>query len=155
RNWMKPVWGLINHHDRDRFEIHLFSDGPEAAIGQSYRKDPRDRFHDTSGLANPALAQLIEELEIDLLIDLNGYSRPSRLPLFNLRPAPVQAAWFNMYATSGLSGFDYLIGDEHVIPPEEEQFYGERVVRVSGSYLTFEVTYPVPDVAPPPCLQGG
>jgi protein O-GlcNAc transferase len=155
RNWMKPVWGLINHHDRDRFEVHLFSDRPEAAIGPAYRRDPRDHFHDTSGLANPALAQLIEELEIDLLIDLNGYSRPSRLPVFVLRPAPVQVAWFNMFATSGLGSFDYLVGDNHVIPREEERFYTERVVRVPGSYLTFEVTYPVPDVVPPPCLKAG
>jgi len=155
RNWMKPVWGLINHHDRDRFEIHLFSDRPEAAIGRAYRRDPRDHFHDTSGLANPAMAQLIEELEIDLLIDLNGYSRPSRLPVFVLRPAPVQVAWFNMFATSGLGSFDYLVGDKHVIPREEERFHTERVVRVPGSYLTFEVTYPVPDVVPPPCLKAG
>ena len=139
---MKPVWGLINHHDRDRFEIHLFSDGPESAIGHGYRADPRDRFHDTSGLANAALARLIEELQIDILIDLNGYSRPSRLPLFTLRPAPVQVAWFNMFATSGLECFDYLVGDEHVIPPEEEGFYTEQVVRVPGSYLTFEVDLP-------------
>jgi hypothetical protein len=155
RNWMKPVWGLINHHDRDRFEVHLFCEGPETEIGQGYRTDPRDRFHNTSGVDNAALARLIEKLQIDLLIDLNGYSRPSRLPLFILRPAPVQIAWFNMFATSGLDGVDYLIGDEHVIPPEEEPFYTERVVRVPGSYLTFEVTYPVPDVAPPPCLKGG
>lgn len=155
RNWMKPVWGLINHHDRDRFEVHLFSDGPESAIGNQYHKNPRDRFHDVKGLSNSALAQVIEELEIDLLIDLNGYSRPSRLPVFMLRPAPVQVAWFNMFATSGLGSFDYLVGDEHVIPREEERFYTERVVRVPGSYLTFEVTYPVPDVVPPPCLKAG
>ena len=103
RNWMKPVWGLINHHDRDRFEVHLFSDGPESAIGNQYHKNPRDRFHDVKGLSNSALAQVIEELEIDLLIDLNGYSRPSRLPVFMLRPAPVQVAWFNMFATSALA----------------------------------------------------
>ena len=42
-----------------------------------------------------------------------------------------------------------------MIPREEERFYTERVVRVPGSYLTFEVTYPVPDVAPPPCLKAG
>jgi predicted O-linked N-acetylglucosamine transferase (SPINDLY family) len=155
RNWMKPVWGLINHHDRDRFEVHLFSDGPASAIGGEYRRDPRDRFHEVKALSNPDLARLIEEHEIDLLIDLNGYSRPSRLPLFALRPAPVQVSWFNMFATSGLDSFDYLIGDEHVIPREEEPFYTERVVRVPGSYLTFEVTYPVPDVGPPPCLKTG
>src|SRR5271157_2075978 len=155
RNWMKPVWGLINHHDRDRFEIHLFSDGPESAICNQYHKDPRDQFHEVGGLSNSALAKLITKLEIDLLIDLNAYSRPSRLPVFVLRPAPVQVAWFNMFATSGMDGFDYLIGDEHVIPRVEDRFYTERVVRVSGSYLTFEVTYPVPDVVPPPCLKAG
>jgi predicted O-linked N-acetylglucosamine transferase (SPINDLY family) len=77
------------------------------------------------------------------------------LGLFALRPAPVQAAWFNMYGTSGLSRFDYLIGDRHVVPPEEDAFYTERIVRVPGSYLTFEVTYPVPEVAPAPCLRRG
>lgn len=155
RNWMKPVWGLLNHHDRDRFEVHLFCEGPESEIGQGYRADPRDRFHNTSGVANTALARLIEELQIDLLIDLNGYSRPSRLPLFGLRPAPVQVAWFNMFATSGIECFDYLVGDQHVIPSEEEGYYTERVVRVPGSYLTFEVSYPVPDVVSPPCLKRG
>ena len=60
-----------------------------------------------------------------------------------------------MFATSGLGSFDYLVGDEHVIRREEERFYSERVVRVPGSYLTFEVTYPVPDVVPPPCVKAG
>jgi predicted O-linked N-acetylglucosamine transferase (SPINDLY family) len=154
-NWMKPVWALINHHDRDRFEIHLFSDRPSSAIEHGYRRDPRDVFHETPGLTNQELARLIEGLRIDILIDLNGYSRPSRLPLFALRPAPVQVAWFNMFATSGMVSFDYLIGDRHVIPSEEEAFYTERIVRIPGSYLTFEVNYPVPEVAPAPCLRRG
>ena len=155
RNWMKPVWGLINHHDRERFEIHLFSDRPASAIEHGYRADPRDSFHDTSRLTNPELARLIEHLGIDILIDLNGYSRPARLAMFAFRPAPVQVAWFNMFATSGLEGMDFLIGDDHVIPPEEESDYTERIVRVPGSYLTFEVTYPVPEVAPAPSQQRG
>jgi Flp pilus assembly protein TadD len=155
RNWMKPVWGLVNHHDRARFEVHLFSDAPEPAVRHGYVKDPRDRFHDISGLSNAEAARLVEGQGIDLLIDLNGYSRLGRLPLFALRPAPVQVAWFNLFATSGMDCFDYLIGDRHVLPADEEEFYSERVVRVPGCYLTFEVTYPVPEVAPPPCRSGG
>ena len=152
---MKPVWALINHHDSDRFEVHLLSDRPESSIEPFYRPAPHESFHDTHDLTNPELARLIKELRIDILIDLNGYSRPSRLPLFALRPAPVQAAWFNMYGTSGLTSFDYIIGDHHVIPPEEDVFYTERIVRVPGSYLTFEVLYPVPEVGPAPCLRHG
>ena len=64
--------------------------------------DPRDRFHDTSSYGQPGSGAAHRGAQIDLLIDLNGYSRPSRLPLFALRPAPVQVAWFNMFATSGL-----------------------------------------------------
>jgi protein O-GlcNAc transferase len=153
-NWMKPVWGLVNNHDRRNVEIHLFSDCAEGPCA-GYERHDRDRCHDISRLSNRDAAASIESSEIDVLVDLNGYSRVPRLAVLALRPAPVQVAWFNMYATSGLSCFDYLIGDEHVVSPEEERFYTERIVRVPGSYLTFDVRYAVPDVADPPAIANG
>jgi predicted O-linked N-acetylglucosamine transferase (SPINDLY family) len=155
RNWMKPVWGLLNHHDRQRFEIHLFSDGPESRLGPGCTRDPRDPYHDTSSLDNAAIARLAEECSIDILIDLNGFSRIGRLPLFALRPAPVQIAWFSLFATSGMGCFDALVTDRHLVLPEEESFYTEPLVRLPGCWLTFEVTYPVPDVAPAPSRTRG
>ncbi len=158
QNWMKPVWGLINRHDRNVVELNLFSDSAAASIQYGYLPHPQDRFFDTTNLGNQALAALIRQAGIDVLIDLNGYSNMRRLPLFALRPSPIAIGWFNFYATTGMhattdmSGFDYLIGDEHVIPAEEERFYSEKILRVPGSYLTFEVNYPVPPVAQPPCL---
>jgi len=154
-NWMKPVWGLINQHDRRQFEIHLFSDAPASQMEYGYRARPEDRFHDVSNLSNQALGELIRACGIDLLVDLNGYSNMHRLPLFTLRPAPTTAGWFNFYATTGMRSFDYLIGDDEVIPLEEERFYTESIRRVPGSYLTFEVNYPVPEVGPLPCLARG
>lgn len=155
RNWMKPVWGLINQHDRERFEIHLFSDNPPARVDGGYRPHANDSVHYIGGMSNEAAARGIADQGIDLLIDLNGYSRADRLPLFAGRPAPVIAGWFNMYATTGMEAFDYLIGDNHVIPPDEDAHYSERILRVPGSYLTFEVAYEVPDVSPPPSKRGG
>jgi predicted O-linked N-acetylglucosamine transferase (SPINDLY family) len=152
---MKPVWGVLEHHDRDRVELHIFSDGPEPDPRHGYRKDPRDRFHDVNGLSNAQLARLIEEEAIDLLVDLNSFSWPARLPLYALRPAPVQLAWFALFATSGTTCFDGLVGDVHVIPQEEEVFYTEAIIRVPGSYMTFQVPYPVPDVVPAPSLERG
>jgi predicted O-linked N-acetylglucosamine transferase (SPINDLY family) len=75
--------------------------------------------------------------------------------LFLERPAPVTVAWFNMYATSGLPGIDYLVGDDQVVRPDEEAFFTEKIVRLPLSYLTFQVDHPVPPVVPPPCLQHG
>ena len=154
-NWMKPVWGLINQHDRTKFRVHLFSDGPAARIQHGYRPHADDRFFDTARLLNEALADQIRDAGIDLLVDLNGYSTMGRLPLFAMRPAPVIVGWFNMYATTGIAGYDYLIGDDVVIPPSEEKFYSEKILRAPGSYLTFEVNYPVPDVVEPPSLKNG
>jgi predicted O-linked N-acetylglucosamine transferase (SPINDLY family) len=162
---MKPVWGLLNQHDRAHFAVHLFADGklptgPPAdgaapAHGMAYRPGDDHVVCDISGLDNDAAAARIAALEIDILVDLNGYSRMSRLPLFARRPAPVIVAWFNQFATTGVPWFDYLIGDDHVIRPDEEPFYTETVLRVAGSYLTFSVDYPVPEVQPPPCLARG
>lgn len=151
-NWMKPVWGLIDQHDRGRFEIHLFSDTAAAGIG--HPQNASDYFHDIGGLSNEAAASLIEACGIELLVDLNGYSTPGRLPVIAAHPARVVVAWFNMYATSGTGSYDYLIGDSEVIPSAEEPYYCERIVRVPGSYLTFNVHYPVPEVADPPALKG-
>jgi predicted O-linked N-acetylglucosamine transferase (SPINDLY family) len=155
RNWMKPVWGLINHHDRSAFEVHMFADraGPDAASG--YRDAETDVIHTVNGIDNARLAGIIESARIDILVDLNGYSVADRLGLFALRPAPVIVGWFNMFATTGMAAFDWLVGDASVIPPDEAAQYAERIHRLPGSYLAFDVLYPVPPVAPPPSLQSG
>jgi len=155
RNWMKPVWGVINRHDRTCFEIHLLSDGTDPSADSGYVDHPDDRVWQTGNLANARLAALVREAGLDVLVDLNGYSNQNRLGLFLHRPARRQITWFNMYATSGLDVFDALVGDASVVKPDEEREYSEPIVRVPGSYLAFEVAYPVPDVAPPPVLRNG
>jgi protein O-GlcNAc transferase len=155
RNWMKPVFGAINHHDRARFDIHFFCDGPPPSDAAGYHDSPSDHVHNVTGAPNDGLADYVASFGIDVLVDLNGYSVPRRLGLFMRRPAPVIVGWFNMFATTGIDGFDYIIGDDAVIPIAEERFYSERVLRVPGSYLAFNVLYPVPDVAPPPVLADG
>src|SRR5262249_40900735 len=155
RNWMKPVWGVINHHNRDPFDVHPFSDAAESATAQGYQRDSRDRFFDMSGRSNADVIRMIGDAGIDVLVDLNGYSKLGRMDLFAHRPAPVQVAWFNYYATSGMDCFDAVYVDATVLPPEEERFCSEPVVRVPACYLAFEVGYPVPDVVPAPGLARG
>jgi predicted O-linked N-acetylglucosamine transferase (SPINDLY family) len=154
-NWMKPVWAVINRHDRAAMDIHLISDGADPSAESGYRDHAEDHVWRVRGVSNEALARHILQAGLDVLIDLNGYSAQERLKLFLLRPAPRILGWFNMYATTGTAAFDAIIGDAAVIPPEEERFYAEKVLRVPGTYLAFEVGYPVPDAAPPPCLLAG
>jgi protein O-GlcNAc transferase len=150
-NWMKPVYGVINRHDRDRLEVHLVSLGGDPSAQAGYREHDHDVIWQVGSLDDEKIARLLAAAGIDVLVDLNAYSAPKWLRLFLRRPAPVQLAWFNSFATSGLDCFDGIIGDDTVIPAAEEGFYTERVLRVPGTYLAFEVLHAVPDVAPPPC----
>lgn len=154
RNWMKPVFGVINHHDRDHFEVHMLSDGAEPSKEAGYVDHDEDRIWQTNNLSNEELAGHIAAAGLDVLVDLNGYSAQKRLPLFLYRPAHSHIGWFNMFATTGMDAFDYLIGDHVVLAPGDESDYSEKLVRLGGCYLAFGVGYPVPEVSALPCLDG-
>jgi predicted O-linked N-acetylglucosamine transferase (SPINDLY family) len=154
-NWMKPVYGVINHHDRDQFEVHLVSLGGDPAASAGYVDHAQDVVWQAGAADDERVARRLAAAGIDVLVDLNAYSASKWLRLFLRRPAPVQLGWFNSFATSGLDCFDGIIGDDTVVPAAEEGFYTERVLRVPGTYLAFEVLYAVPDVVPPPCIRNG
>ncbi len=154
-HYMKPVWGLINEHDRNALEVQLFCDNAAAAGLPGYTRHPGDRVHDTADLSNGELSEVIRASGVQILVDLSAYSVPQRLPLFTQHVAPVTIAWFNAFATSGLPGFDYLVGDEQVVHHGEERFFTEKILRLPMSYLTFEVAHPAPPMVAPPCLQNG
>jgi len=155
KHWMKMYMGVINAHDRERFELHLIVDGDLPSAEAGYRDYPDDRIWDVNGVSNDDLARHIANAKLDILVDLNGYSHQSRMGLLAHRAAPVQIAWNGMFATTGFATVDCVIGDPAAIPPAEEPFCVERVRRVPHSYLAFHVFHPVPDIAPPPWQSAG
>jgi predicted O-linked N-acetylglucosamine transferase (SPINDLY family) len=155
RNWMKMYMGVLNAHDRERFEVNLIVDGALPSASSGYRDHDDDRIWPVTGVPNAELADHIASAHIDVLIDLNGYSHKTRLPLLLHRPAPVQIAWNGLYGTSGFPGVDVLVGDDAAIPRDEERHYTERIHRVGHTYLAFQVFYEVPEVAPPPSVKTG
>ena len=80
------------------------------------------------------VAQLLRAEHIDIAIDLKGYTRDSRPGIFAYRAAPVQVSYLGYPGTMGHACIDYLIADATVIPPSQEAFYREHVVRLPGSY---------------------
>ncbi|WP_426956463.1 hypothetical protein [Muricoccus radiodurans] len=154
-NWMKMYMGVINAHDRDRFEVNLICDGAAPCAEAGYRDHDNDRIWEVTGMLNADLARHVAEAGIDVLVDLNGYSHPARLPLLLHRAAPVQIAWNGMYGTTGFPHLNALVGDARSILPEEERFCSEPILRVAQTYLPFTFFYEAPPVAPPPMLREG
>ena len=127
---------VIESHDRERFEVVGISLRPEhdSALGQRM-KFAFDRFIDVSELSDAQVVALLRELEIDIAVDLNGYTDGFRAPLFAQRSAPIQVNFLGYPGTLGAAYYDYILADEIVIPRDHEPFYDEKVLRLSHCYL--------------------
>ncbi|MBK8897672.1 MAG: tetratricopeptide repeat protein [Candidatus Competibacteraceae bacterium] len=127
--------GLFRCHDRDRFEIYVYSlreDDGSAYYRQIH--DDCEHFIDLSKLDNGAAGRRIRADGIQILVDLMTYTNHARPELFALRPAPLQMGWLGFPGTSGADYLDYLLVDPVVLPPEQTQFCTERPVWLPECY---------------------
>jgi len=128
--------GVFEHHDKSRFETIAISLGSND--GSRLRKrmlNAFDKFIDVKDLGTPQIAQMMREMEIDIAVDLAGYTSDSRTAIFAHRPAPVQVNYLGYPGTMGVDYMDYILADRHVIPLEHQQYYSESVVYLPDTYL--------------------
>jgi predicted O-linked N-acetylglucosamine transferase (SPINDLY family) len=122
-------------HDRNRFEIFVYSYGPDDHGALRARlKSAAEHFCDVAWEPNDVVFNRIRSDALDLLIDLKGYTAGDRLGVMAQRPCSRQAAWLGYPATTGASFIDYLIADDVLIPPDAEHHYSERILRLPNSY---------------------
>ena len=127
--------GLYECHDRERFEVLAIDTGKSDNSAMRKRLEKAfDRFVPIAALPDEAAAQKIREAEIDILVNLNGYFGAHRMGVFARRPAPVQVNYLGFPATLGAPYMDYIIADRVVLPEEDQPFYTEKVVYLSGCY---------------------
>ena len=139
---------VLAHHDKNQFEIFCYSNlATDDDLTMRLRRHA-DHWTNILYRSDKEVAQLIRQDGIDLLVDLSGHTSGNRLLSFSYKPAPIQATWIGYHATTGLSAIDYIIGDRFLIPPEEECYYVERVLRLSNAYLCFSP--PDSDIEPGP-----
>ena len=104
---MSLLASTIENHDRERFEVHAFSFGPEIEGPMRARlKGAFDRFHDIGAAPNEEIARQIRTLDIDILLDLNGYLKGNRVGIVARRPAPIQISFLGWPATMGAPFID-------------------------------------------------
>jgi len=87
------------------------------------------------GKTSLEVASALRTLEIDIAIDLCGYTSGTRLDILAHRPCPAQATYLGFPGTLGLPFIDYMIADYFIVPEEQESFYSERVLKLPHSYL--------------------
>ena len=126
---------LFETHDRSRFELIAFSFGPERTDGMRKRVTSAfDRFIDVRTQSDKKIALLSRELEIDIAVDLKGFSQDSRPGIFALRAAPIQVNYLGYPGTMGAEYIDYLIADRTLIPESSRPYYSEKIGYLPDCY---------------------
>ncbi len=123
------IAGVIERHDRRKFEVSAISTGADdhselrRRLGAAF-----DDFVDASAWSDERIVAGIRERGVDILVDLNGLSGEARLGALARRAAPVQASWLGYPGTTGAPFVDYLIADPYVIPAFDRENFSEKIV---------------------------
>ena len=119
---------LFEMHDRSQFELTAFSLGPDVRDDLRVRLERAfDRFLPLGNQSDHQIAQQARELEIDIAVDLGGYTLAARPRIKALRPAPVQVSYLGYLGTLGASFMDYLIADSVLVPEHARAHYAEKI----------------------------
>jgi len=121
--------GLYEAHDREHFEIHAFSFGPDTNDEMNLRiKAGVDHFHNVEVMSHKEVSELVFSLGIDIAIDLTGLTADCRTHLFAMSAAPIQLSYIGFLGTMAADYYDYLIADPVMIPRESQKHYAEKIV---------------------------
>ncbi|MDA9728717.1 tetratricopeptide repeat protein [Prochlorococcus sp. AH-736-N17] len=133
-----PVMYLISSilmlHDKSKFEIYLYSFVPKEDEYTQIAKTSGCIFKDIKNLNDVEVVQLIRKDNIDIAIDLMGYTKNHRINIFSYRVAPLQLGYLGYPGTTGSKNIDYIIADNILIPKEHEKFYSEKIIRMPNCF---------------------
>lgn len=126
---------LFEMHDRARFETIAISFGPDSNDEMRARLIAAfDRFIDVRNRSDREVAALLRKLEIDIAVDLKGFTGDARAGILSHRAAPVQVNYLGYPGTMGADFIDYILADRLVIPEEHHASYAEKVVYLPDTY---------------------
>lgn len=120
---------LFELHDREHFEVIAFSFGANTHDLLRQRLERSfDQFIDVKDRSDAAIAQLAREMEIDIAVDLGGFTKYCRVAIFAMRAAPIQISYIGYLGTMGADYFDYLVADACLISKDQQQYYSEKII---------------------------
>jgi protein O-GlcNAc transferase len=141
--------GMFEHHDRARFQVTGISVGPNDGSGMRRRIEAAfERFVEAKPLGDDEIADQVRSLEVDILVDLKGFTQNARTGVFAMRPAPIQVNYLGFPGTIGAGFIDYIVADRNIILENEFDCYAEKIVWLPDSYQANDRNRAIADTAP-------
>jgi predicted O-linked N-acetylglucosamine transferase (SPINDLY family) len=140
---------LFERHDRERFEVTAVSWGPKDGGAMRRRLERAfDRFLDVREMSDHDIARKVRSLEIDVAVDLKGYTEDCRPGVLARRPAPIQVNYLGYPGTMGAPFIDYVVADPFVVPSDQQEFFTEKLVHLPECYQPNDTKRPIAETAP-------
>ncbi|HEY1437419.1 MAG TPA: tetratricopeptide repeat protein [Casimicrobiaceae bacterium] len=138
----KMMWSAVQHHDRDRFELHFYSLTPENDEWTQRYRELGDHFEMIGDLPDREAARRIAAKDLDLLVDLSTHTKGAKPGILALKPARVQITHVASAGAVGLSAIDFKLTDVFADTPENQAFLIETLLPMAGC------VYPYRHIAP-------
>ena len=122
--------GVLEKISKKDFEVIAFSN-LDIKYHDPMTVDLKKNFntwHDIKNISDLEFINLARSLDIDILIDLSGFTLGNRIQALRIRCAPIQISWLGYCNTTGVKNMDYLIADPNVIKKDEENLYSEKIL---------------------------
>jgi len=132
----KLVFRIMQLHDSDKFDVNAYSLFDEIEDKYTnYVKDCVNKFVNLCHKSDDEIVDIIRADDLDIAIDLMGYSKNSRPNIFAKRVSPIQISYLGFPGTTGSAFIDYLIADEILIPKKDQKFFSEKIIYLNQSAL--------------------
>jgi protein O-GlcNAc transferase len=142
------IVGMLERHDRSRFETIGISFGPDDGSAMRARIAAAfDQFHDVRAIGDCEAASLLHELRVDIAVDLTGYTLGYRQILAR-RPVPIAASYLGYPGTMGVDFIDYIIADRIIVPFDRAPCYSENIVHLPVSFMVNDSKREIAQAAP-------
>ena len=129
--------------ENKNFEIFIYSNNDaDDEITNDYKKF-LNNWYNVKDHSDEKLVNLVRSNNIEILVDLSGFTRGHRMPVFYNKAAPIQVTWCGYLASTGLKEIDYIIADKHTVLSGDESKYSEKVYKLSK---TWSVLKPIKNV---------
>ena len=132
---LKIMESIFKNHDKTRFEIYAYNLHPGEDERTKKAKKYFESFKNISSLPLQEMIKIIRSDELDIAVDLMGYTKRNKMELFNTRIAPIQINYLGFAGTTGLPNMDFLIADKFVIPKKNMKFYSEKILYMPNSFI--------------------
>ena len=147
------IKGLITKHNKEKFDVYFYSLSPiQDDITEVFKNN--GNFLDCSKTNTESLVQIIKDNDIDILIDLNGFTQSNRLEVFLNNAAPIQITWLGFLNSLGIPSIKYKISDKNLIESEYESYYSEDIIKLQNS-LVYDPPSKYPNITEIPYDKNG